>query len=1251
LESTLIASGDSASLSNTVIKKPSSSNELEETVFRTADLRSKSASMLESFQQDSVQHKPVLVMNSFQQCIRQHNFSEVEDDGRCAATDARREEGLCSENDCSVQDSESVGILVDDAVKNCDKCGVENVEQNSGLIVLENILSSNSTRFRPWEKVHNSGNSNEHKTVLKPCQGNISGLSGNQQKTKQSVTDNDVNGKLIESTEHGLVKNGSHHSLMMPVVQNVKQKLASVVTDTHDNRQKCASNSDVLESGMKFVYDKECMSQDKSNSKNPPEHVKRQSEINHTLLLHNQKMANPNLCAQNIPFLSKETYAMDNVSKPEKICEGILDAHEGLMADSCSNEDYVRFNSLGSDRNIITNKYIPSGYSSPGHTELADVTSDMPHLLTQENLEDSVSSAAMTSSTDLNHYMNITGSSDSGSPGQEVAALYSCKSSGQDVLRSTSNLTAHQRSLLFENSIGIQNLQSSCSESNSVSHHSSLTDHKVQESMQNIVDDTVGTSASPNSVCVVEKFIVGDDSTCDLKTRYPMNVHCAICPTKELNTTHENMNCDVAKPVECLSVSELKLDSNMSAHKRNDLETSASAVSRCVQGSNNTENSLNKVNGWDILKPETSPPRLVRQNSYTLDAPSPLLMAHIKMQKEKNIYDMTGSLNISPKPCRKAWDLTKSKSKWKADWKEGNSLFTVLNEGDKPGNKINCDNASSSWRALLADCQDIHIFSLPASNASSPIKILTPFASLDSLPSAVSLESVKKCPQLSTPMKNKGHFKDSISFTATEVTNTSRTSQKKSLASDSSRCTKLPTPSAQLDCLPSVSSTNTIKTFSQPSAPVKNKDSSKYNIFSTPTKQSNNRSKMPQNKSPAKILRKDLSVENLSVASQDSLKKTSDLKHMPLSSQRDIRQLILHVQSDHHQQMAHLLAKQRLEQERLREAFLRQQEELVLEIRKVYSAAFSASEPQKLLPQQMQSSDHLSGHKNGSFNFFINPFPSGSSSRSLSFESAGTSDRSKHDVPGNCILSDANLERFLTSIAASTENGQTLARKGFFKDLVLDKAPQASDTIAQSHECSHKTVSVEEVPQNPLRNCSSLMLSDSNSTERYLPADSSHPSPEVLVAPQLDILQKHTSDFGEENIEIEVDTCNNNSTVLLLSPTYQGTMSSVPASGTVSLPGPVNHVLQRAEVDVAPSPICSSPPVHKSGSVEVNEGQRNNIKHRSPCIRQLFPPREEAGDLRCTPASSRSELEQVRFLFMCVTIINDLFNICRYSVA
>jgi hypothetical protein len=69
----------------------------------------------------------------------------------------------------------------------------------------------------------------------------------------------------------------------MPDMQNVEQKSASLVSDTDDNGQKCGSSTNALESITDCINHKECMSQDKNYSKNLPELVKFQPEVNSVL--------------------------------------------------------------------------------------------------------------------------------------------------------------------------------------------------------------------------------------------------------------------------------------------------------------------------------------------------------------------------------------------------------------------------------------------------------------------------------------------------------------------------------------------------------------------------------------------------------------------------------------------------------------------------------------------------------------------------------------------------------------------------------------------------------------------------------------------------------------------------------------------------------------------------------------------------------------------------------------------------------
>jgi hypothetical protein len=114
----------------------------------------------------------------------------------------------------------------------------------------------------------------------------------------------------------------------------------------------------------------------------------------------------------------------------------------------------------------------------------------------------------MTSSTDLSHYMNTTGSSGSGSSGQDVAMFHNCKWSRQDVLLNTSDVVALQTALLSKTSASGQDVQlASSSSSNLISDHISLTDGTEAQCIQN-VDVNLGTFSNKDSVCVVLKLVV-----------------------------------------------------------------------------------------------------------------------------------------------------------------------------------------------------------------------------------------------------------------------------------------------------------------------------------------------------------------------------------------------------------------------------------------------------------------------------------------------------------------------------------------------------------------------------------------------------------------------------------------------------------------------------------------------------------------------------------------------------------------------
>jgi hypothetical protein len=324
-----------------------------------------------------------------------------------------------------------------------------------------------------------------------------------------------------------------------------------------------------------------------------------------------------------------------------------------------------------------------------------------------------------------------------------------------------------------------------------------------------------------------------------------------------------------------------------------------------------------------------------------------------------------------------------------------------------------------------------------------------------------------------------------------------------------------------------------------------------------------------------------------------------------------------------------------MEQEELRKAFLRQQNELMLEVCKVYSAPFYPPGSQKQLSQQTPTCDHLTRHENESFNSSVHRVASDLSSKSLSLGSVDTIETSTHDMHGKCILLDTNFKR-LTSISSSTDVGQNVMDSSLYREPLQDRTQGSNEVTPHLHKSSHKDEPVKEVPQNALQDGSYCRLSESDCTERCLPEHSFHPcitestSAQILVPPEPDILQKHNSDSGEENTKNKVDIHNVNRAVLPLS-CISGVVSNLPASESASM--------SRTEAEFSPGSVPSSPFVHGCNGVDIKDRQNDRIQGRSPCIRRLFPALEEAGALHEIPPLNRCDLEKVRCLFLYVSVI------------
>ncbi|GAB1869034.1 Centrosomal protein of 110 kDa [Camponotus japonicus] len=90
-------------------------------------------------------------------------------------------------------------------------------------------------------------------------------------------------------------------------------------------------------------------------------------------------------------------------------------------------------------------------------------------------------------------------------------------------------------------------------------------------------------------------------------------------------------------------------------------------------------------------KEDKSPPKLSRQGSYVLDAPSPMLLAHMHTEKElidKNYVPTPTPTHTNNASQRKQWNIVQPKMKW-----ENKQLVA---EDTKASNKLECTTSEST---------------------------------------------------------------------------------------------------------------------------------------------------------------------------------------------------------------------------------------------------------------------------------------------------------------------------------------------------------------------------------------------------------------------------------------------------------------------------------------------------------------------------------------------------------------------------
>ncbi|XP_069672704.1 uncharacterized protein Cp110 isoform X2 [Periplaneta americana] len=980
-----------------------------------------------------------------------------------------------------------------------EKSGVEYVKQSSDLDSSNCILSSNYTGYKVWEKICCVNNKIKDENALKPYHEDSDG------KIVRSITvdSNNRNENSVKTSQQGWNNIPIHYSLVdrfiTPVTENMRLNSKIFVSDTADFREKSDVSRIMSGDDKPYLLNNE---------------LQLVETLKETSLetKQNQKAEKLDLSKEDGPRLSEEMYASDNADMLVKMCEAVTDISKNFQSYTSGSDKCLKYSSRESNKKIGVNKLRHNSPESFGFPCSADSCCSTPHLLPHENLEDSVSSIALSASTDLNQYLNITGSSGSGSPGREIASSKTCECSEQDT-RDSGNLATLQK---LSSKASRSNLRmGSFSEPDLIARHTFLDDKTETQNCEQNFTDVKQSNGDGDKTNVIKKLVEHNDLSVtnvvekliehnnisnshqgNLATPSSEIVHSIPFVAVDCVKTSKNDVIHKADPPTCLTVPivKLKLDGKSSAHI-SDLETFNSTASDTCR----TENNAKKPS------PAETPPKLVRQNSYTLDSPSPLLVAHMKTHNGKeSVCDMTKNSYIAPKPCRKAWDFTQAKSRWESNSKKGNALLIVTN--DKSVKKTNSSRCTSFARHNK-NCNS----SLPASNISSPIKIKTPFASLECLPLAVSKELIKSptVTKHSTPRQNKKNLKDCISSAAVRADN-SAFSYKKS----------------------------------------------------------------------TKHFTKNTSITNFPAPTQGSPKKVIDKGETPaqLNSHKDLRSLISMMQLEHSQQMALLLAKQRKEQEELREVFLRQQSEFLQEIKNVYPSAFSSPESQKLLKQQSLSPSTINEG-----NTAINPLSSVLSSRSLSLKSASMTD-AEHDEHCKSIISCTNLGL-----------NRTVKEQNVQPDAFLPKTPDSNNT----KHLQFMNKLLEEVNKNQLQTSDTTLIPESNIMDVYLPLNLSSQSDNENTSNQLLIEQVYvqqnplcSSEEINEN-KIPVKKCNINTSTL--SATHE---TAVCTSEFTEI---VNHSTEMRQVRSPAHSVCNP-----------NNAEASNTLHmQKTCIRQLFPAHEE----------------------------------------
>ena len=594
-----------------------------------------------------------------------------------------------------------------------------------------------------------------------------------------------------------------------------------------------------------------------------------------------------------------------NVLKGEKIplADMYLETRNISFASSNTSPSESQANNSSSKLNDYeeTKTVVASPFTSPETGRVSTISNSTMQVFMHDSVDESTSSVAMTSSTDLNQYMNMTGSSGNGSPGRDCCMLFA----DEEPLQRSTALAFVTKSYPSRQELLLASLSDpSVQNFSKIDYQQNLMNSSVQINDPNFNKD--------NTLSAEKSTQQGNDKQTSLEgsmINVDNHTNLSSC-NSEFHKTLNNKN-----NLKCLTVPDVKIQ---------DHKTSiGSSIPICKQLHSPLKSQIE-----DNTKLVVSPPKLVRQNSYTLESPSPLLIAHVESQTDNNLtHDMTENSNLSSKSSNKLSNSFQTKNNSNSRKGSLKSVSSSPYHRTTVTKKSNSSVGGPYRNTFVTRARSRQNSSLPASAASSPVKFKPPFISLDCLPSALSKEH---CKIVTTP----GNHKDSPK---------SRGSLGKKNKDHMKVCQK-----------------------STPKKPVAKKlstenISTKEDILNVASK-SNDKSMIDNgnkkchenNEDNLKILSTtDVAIkENCRhmVDGKNKLETESRCTVMPTNiSQHD---LVVRLQSEHSQQMARLLLKQKEELEKMQKTFIEQQSRLMLEIYQMCPEIFSPYESEHVITSQ-----------------------------------------------------------------------------------------------------------------------------------------------------------------------------------------------------------------------------------------------------------------------------------------------------------